>query len=675
MKGSARTGKIVALVFGILAVVAAAGAGLWYYKSRSGSAGNQATPYEQPKKVAQTPEDQQIIYFSIWSWQAEHSTLKSWDVFLDDIKSWGANTIITDIPWMGVEKSEGQFDFSAYDPYLDHVRERGLNLILVLDTGILFGTDHSNPDYQGAPKWLFEKYPDARSQDFDGTSYPQLSFTHKEANQKYQDYLSRAVRYYNGKYGDHVLAYNPNFNNQMETRFAQQGFKWQDYGPTAQAAYREWLQDEYGSIDKLNARWRTSFSSFEEPRMLAVNYNQRGFDPDVAPQFIDVMKFREHALEGAVSGAADAIKDAHGKVYLHFGEVLTKIDAIFTSPLELLAKYADVIAVDCHHLTGDGSVSDPSIVGLMVSHARANGATVIYEDSVEPIAPPEIGKRRDVIVRESIRWAFANGATGLGFANFLHQWEKDGTYTFQHDIKGILDDKKTFSQKPVALYGSRWLPFTMHSTNDYYKDGKSYDPWQTNVQGMFKLLEDAGVPVAVLSDEAIAKGMLDQYDALVMPYMVTVPEETLAKIKKFNEKGGALLQDMRFAEFSLTGERDASKIESLFGVRVLAAGGETSATVSKPFTGHAQGSAVTIGDADLLFNSTSGLLTTNHASPQTGTTTYLETASGAELLAVNPGLHAAFMGYLPGLLYLHHADAQEQKDLQNQVLFALEQIR
>ncbi|MFO0704591.1 MAG: alpha-amylase family protein [Candidatus Andersenbacteria bacterium] len=661
------------LIFLSLALLLIAGGfGVWYWRSHTAVPTN--TPYVEQRPTLKTANNEPIVYFSIWSWQAEHANLTSWDRFLDDIKSWGANTIITDVPWQGVEHTPGQFEFASYDPYLDHVRDHGLNVILVLDAGMLFGTDQTKPEYQAAPTWLFERYPEAASQDFDGTHYPQLSFTHKAGNEAYQSYLREAVQHYTSRYGDRMLAFNPNLNNQMETRFAQQGFKWQDYGPSARAEFAEYLQDEYGTVTALNARWHTSYTSFAEAPMLRVDYNQVGLNPDLDPRFVDLMQFRERALESAVQGASQTIKRAGGKVYLHFGEVLTKIDAIFTSPLELVARYADIVAVDCHHLTGDGSISDPSIVGVMVSHARGNGATVIYEDSVEPIAPPEVGQRRDVIVQESIRWAMRNGSAGLGVANFLQQWDKDGTYTWQRTLKQTMAERTAFTQKPVALLASRWMAYGVHASREFTKAGEPYDFWQTNLQGMFKLLEEAGVPVAVLSDEAIAAGRLADYDTLIAPYQFVVPEPTLATIKAWHARGGNLIADMRFAEFSLTGERDAQQIQEWFGLTGLQSGKATTARVSTAIDPQTVGQTVTIGDAVLEQNKSEGLRTLQAVTAGPGTTTYLEAQDGA-LLAINPTKNTAYLGYLPGLLYLQLGDAALQKTLQQQVLFALRQLR
>ncbi|MFH0831021.1 MAG: beta-galactosidase, partial [Parcubacteria group bacterium] len=595
--------------------------------------------------------------------------------FLDNLKSWGGNTVVTDVPWQAIEKSEGTFDFSKVDPFMQHAADRDIKLIIALDAGILFGQDPRQPSYQAAPKWLFDKYPEARSMDYDGDAYPVLSFTHTQANAAFGRFIRTAVEHFTNTFGDAVIAYSPNFNNQMETRYMQQQLKWQDYGPSARQAYAVFLRDTYKTIDALNSRWQTSFSDFAQVSLDEPRQGQAGFDPKIEPSYIDLMRFRENAIVKAISSAAETVHQAGGQVFVHFGEVITKVDAIFTVPLELLAESADIVAVDGHHLTADGLVTDPSITGLIVSHARAHGVAVIFEDSVEVAAAPEFDKRRDFLVQECIRWAQANGADGIGFANFLQRFDDQGIYTFQDTLPQTLKETKTFKQKPVALYASRWLQYTTYGTTDYRIDGKAYDFYQSNVQGMFKLLEDAGIPVAVLSDVAIANGMLDQYDTLVLPYQLVVPEETYKKILAFHDRGGNLIQDVRFAEFSLRGPREQGQLDDLFAVDVGEPGQETKANLKEILGALAPASEIIVGDAKLQTNRTAGFFSTNKLTPRTGTKLYVSTSGEGGLVAINKGQNTAQLGFMPGLLYLQRSEAKVQDSLRQLVAGVVEELR
>jgi hypothetical protein len=674
---------IIWVVLGLLVVAGAAVASYFVFFKKGPSDGvpqEAGAPYT-PMAVPQDDngkQDEPIVYFSMWSWQDERQTPEAWSTYLDHVKEWGGNTIITDIPWFAAEPKEGDFSgLATLDPFVQSAVDHDLNMILVLDAGVLRGDDHREPTHQPTPDWVFKKFPDAKVQDFDGFNYPILSFAHDEAFKLNYKFLSEAVKYYKGKFGDTMLAFNPNYNNQQETRYSQQGFRWTDYNDVTIGAYQDWLKDEYGSVSKLNQLWGSFYGSFEEIQPLRVDTNQSGFDPDIRPSFTDWMRFREANLQKAISGSADAIHGAGGKVFLHFGEVLTKIDAIFTIPVELLADVADILTVDINHLTADAQESDPSIVGLSVSHARGNGAAVIFEDSIESLADGSYHKRRDAIVQESIRWAMANGSAGIGVANFVFPWEQQGLFTFQRKIRETMQERKEFSHKAVAMYASKWLPYTMHTTNDYRNEDGIYDPWQANVTGMFKMLEDAGVPVAVLSDEAIKKGKLKDYDVLFLPYQLAVPEDTLKEINSWHDGGGALVQDMRFAEFSLTGQRGEQKLLDRFGVSSPNIGTDLKATVSDELAKVIGAKEMVIGDGQLEYNSTAGLFTTTWVGAQQGTTSHLNRVgnSGVKTLAINKDKRTAYLGFLPGLLYNQRKEKEVLEPLRETLLFVLQELR
>jgi hypothetical protein len=673
----------------ILLVVVVAAAAIWFFwygrqlgwfgqKTNETPAPFEAKPIEQPTDSILKKNTDPIVYFSNWSYQDEQGTLGTWDTYLDQIKAWGANTILTEVPWFKIEPRDGEFGgYERYDEYYQHAVDRGFKLILGLDAGILRGGsgDLTKADYHAVPDWVFEKYPDAKMQDFEGNKYKALSFSQEKAMQESYEFMEHAVKHFKDKFGDNIIAFNPVYNNEFETRFMQQNFFWTDYGSAPQDKYQEFLKEKYGDIADLNQFWGTGYGSFDQVEPLRVDQNQRGFEPDVRPEFIDWMSFRESAIAGAVIGATEAIHDAGGQVYLHFGEVLTKIDAIYTIPLELLADHTDMIAIDYNHLTADFQTADPSSAGLITSYARGQGVPVIFETSIERMADKKFDKRRDAIIQESIRWAMANGSAGIGVANYLTPW--DGLFTFQRSVPATMKEAKTFTDKPVALYASKWQVYGFHSSNDYRNDEGTYDFWQSNNQGLFKALEDAGFPVAVLSDEAIKRGALKDYDVLFMPYQMVVPEDTLKEIRDFNSGGGKLVQDMRFAEYSLTGKRDEKKLEDMFGVTVKELGIDTSATASDALQAKTENGEVIVGDSQLQSNATSGLFTTTWVTPDEGTTTHMNRvgSKSTTMLAINAEKGTAFLGYMPGLLYLQRTEKELQDDIKATLRFVVETLR
>lgn len=666
------------IVLAIFACFVAGGAIAFFaFKSRSTSGPDRGLPAVfAPNAPAATPTlptaAKPFVYFANWSWQSEQSNLTSWNSYLDLLKSWGVTTITTDVGWSRIEPKEGAFDFTRYDDRIKAVVDRGMDVILIMDTGV-----ERTPDYKAQPAWVLKKYPDAQVEDFYHGKHGRLSLEHKKALAAYTTFVKTSLTHFKNKFGDGIRAAGPNFNNQIEMRYMQFEFKWTDYSSSAQAGFRQWLQGKYGSIGRLNDAWGQGFGGFGEVTMPVIDKNQVGFDPDLRSNYIDVMQFRQNSLVRAATSVLDVIKAAGVKTYLHFGEVLTKDDAIFTLPMQDLGPSVDYLAIDYNHITGDGQPTDPSLVGFITSYAAQYGAQAIFEDSVESLAEQSrFAKDRDARVEEAITWAMSNGASGIGIANFLSEWDSQGVFKFQRTITKTMEKRRPFTAKAVAVYGSIWLPFGYHGSQDYRTGSGFRDVFQNNVHGMFKLLEDAGIPVAVVSDEAIAQGVLKNYDVLIAPYQVVVPEETLKSVRDWNAGGGKLVQDVRFAEFSLTGGRDDAKLADSFGVKFGSVGTDLAAVATGSLKQALGTSDVTVGDVALETNLSNGLFTTQWVSPKAGTETFIKRASGSgAALAINKNKGTAFIGFEPGLLYLTETDKAAKTEFQKLIRFVVEQLR
>jgi hypothetical protein len=86
--------------------------------------------------------------------------------------------------------------------------------------------------------------------------------------------------------------------------------------------------------------------------------------------------------------------------------------------------------------------------------------------------------------------------------------------------------------------------------------------------------------------------------------------------------------------------------------------------------------SVEIGDASLQSNLSSGLYTTQWVTPGDGTETFLErTSGGLETLGINDEKGTAFLGFMPGLLYLYEDDADAQEVMQKLARFVVERLR
>lgn len=147
--------------------------------------------------------------------------------------------------WYGI----GKYDFEIVDRYMDIVFRENPNAWILL-------TLPASP-----PRWWGEQFPDEQCQDFNGRINHDYFASHSYSSQKWiadletawtaffehvktRPYYKRIIGFLpvSGRYGEGLRAA---FNSQLY------GKEFTDYSPAETAAYRRWLQKNYGSIENM----------------------------------------------------------------------------------------------------------------------------------------------------------------------------------------------------------------------------------------------------------------------------------------------------------------------------------------------------------------------------------------------------------------------------------------
>jgi len=238
---------------------------------------------------------------------------EKWDLLLSRMAQYHANTISTYVCWSWHEYEQGKFDFTgATMPerdlvgFIELVKKHRLNLVLkpgpFIDAELNAG---------GVPAWLWERYPETKAVTMEGKEFihgdsgmPRLSYLHPK-------YLERVGIYYQA-FADAVAKYQypagPIIAVQVDNESPGDGmlvtkwyFDWNlkaDYNPYYVKTLRPlWLEQQYGSLEKLNQAYGSEYPSFS-----AVPMPNKWNNAQDAKQFqlwIDLDKFADYqTVEG-----------------------------------------------------------------------------------------------------------------------------------------------------------------------------------------------------------------------------------------------------------------------------------------------------------------------------------------------------------------------------------------
>lgn len=172
----------------------------------------------------------------------EHWDKSLWEQDLERMLEHGITTIrVGEFAWNLTEPEEGVFTFDFWDGFFDLVEKKGMKVI--------FGTPTATP-----PAWLTERYPEVLNARRDGTLYRHGMRRHYNYNSKiYQQLSCRIVERLGQHYGKRPCIVGWQIDNELNCETDE------FYSESDTLAFREFLQEKYGTLEELNKAWGTLF--------------------------------------------------------------------------------------------------------------------------------------------------------------------------------------------------------------------------------------------------------------------------------------------------------------------------------------------------------------------------------------------------------------------------------
>lgn len=168
-------------------------------------------------------------------------TKEIWDEDMRLMKLADCNEMSVGIfSWSKLEPKENEYDFGWLDEILDKIYANGGRVFLATPSG-------------ARPRWMTDKYPEVLRTDAAGKKRPFGGrHNHCFTSPYYREKVFKINSLLAERYGKHPAVIGWHVSNE---------YGGECYCPLCKQAFREFLKKKYGTIDKLNYQWWTTFWS------------------------------------------------------------------------------------------------------------------------------------------------------------------------------------------------------------------------------------------------------------------------------------------------------------------------------------------------------------------------------------------------------------------------------
>jgi beta-galactosidase len=180
----------------------------------------------------------------------------AWRADLLKIKGLGFNAVRTWVEWNTGEPREGEYHLENLDLLLKLAEETNLRVEVQIYV-------------DSAPEWVGAKYPDGHYATQDGQPIPSQAapgycFDHAGVRQAILNFYREVALH--AKKGRAFYAWDL-WSEPAALNWARIGYKAEPmfcYCPSSMARFRTWLQQKYGTLDRLNEAWHRTFTDWKQ---------------------------------------------------------------------------------------------------------------------------------------------------------------------------------------------------------------------------------------------------------------------------------------------------------------------------------------------------------------------------------------------------------------------------
>ncbi|WP_222912923.1 beta-galactosidase [Natrinema sp. SYSU A 869] len=470
----------------------------------------------------------------------EHWPRERWETDIQQMANAGIEYVrMAEFSWRVLEPERSEFDFEWLDEIIDLIGEYEMQAVLCTPTA-------------SPPRWLVEERPEILQTDRDGTTRSVGSRRHYcFTSEAYREETDRVVRTMAERYADdsRVVGW------QTDNEYGCHGTT-RCYCDDCAAAFRDWVREEYETIDTLNDAWGTTFWSQQYDDFEQVDIPRPTPAQDHPSLWLDFARFASDSVVEYNRLQANLLRDANDDWFVthNFMNLFESVDAYDVGDdLDLISW--DSYPTGHAQQAGGETTTDELRAGnpdlLSFNHDLYRSVLdrpfwVMEQQPGDVNWPPHSTQPAEGAMRLWAHHATAHGADAIVYFRWRRCLEGQEQYHAglrkqdgspdrgYHDATRAAEELFDVDDvdAPVALlhdYENAWALSKQSHAPDF-------DYWQL-LQSFYAAIRARGVQVDIVHPESD----IESYDAVVAPTLHLLTESLADHLTAYVDSGGELL--------------------------------------------------------------------------------------------------------------------------------------
>jgi beta-galactosidase len=475
----------------------------------------------------------------------EHWPEKLWEDDYRRMRELGMSIIrVAEFAWSIFEPEEGKFSFDFFDRAIDLAHEHGLKVII--------GTPTATP-----PAWLTHKYPEVLNVAQNGVQYQHGQRRHYNYNSTvYRELSARITRKMAEHYKDHPGVIGWQIDNELncETNVF--------YSQADHAAFRIWLKEKYGSLDKLNDAWGAVFWNQTYTDWEQVHLTRPTVSNSPNPhQALDEKRFFSDSAISFAKIQADILREAAPNQWVTTNGLFGHLDSH-----KLTDELLDFFSYDSYPNfstiypdEGEEPLLDRKWSWNLSAVRSISPNFIIMEQQSGPGGWVNLMEQPSPKPGQMRLWTYQSIAHGADMVLYF-RWRTAtiGTEIYWHGINDYHNRPNRRVQEAAqigqelsrvgqAFVGSHaYAEVAIVRDYDNEWDGE-LDKWhgpfdKKSVHAWFKGLQRSHIPVdALFMRDVTTVEQLLKYKTLIYPHPAILPDKNAQLLKEYVSQGGTLI--------------------------------------------------------------------------------------------------------------------------------------